>query len=101
MQETEWFSVVAWNKLAEQCNQFLNKGKLIYVEGRLRTRSWEGQDGQKRYRTEIIANRVTFLDRQASTSLPEDKSDEAEAGTEAGAGAGAGAGEPEPEDIPF
>ncbi len=110
-QETEWFSVVAWNKLAEQCNQFLNKGRLVYVEGRLRTRSWEGQDGQKHYRTEIIANRVTFLDRQASAPLPEDKVDETEAGgkvdeTEAGGKvdeteAGAGAGEPEPDDIPF
>lgn len=72
-EETEWFTVVAWGKLAEQCNQFLAKGKLVYAEGRLHTRSWEGQDGQKRYRTEVIANRVTFLDRQSSTPLPEDK----------------------------
>jgi len=88
-QETEWFTVVAWNKLAEQCNQFLTKGRLVYAEGRLRTRNWEGQDGQKRYRTEIIANRVTFLDRQALASLPEEKVEEAEVG------------ELEPEDIPF
>ncbi len=72
-EETEWFTVVAWGKLAEQCNQFLAKGKLVYAEGRLHTRSWEGQDGQKRYRTEVIANRVTFLDRQSTTPLPEDK----------------------------
>ncbi len=100
--ETEWFTVVAWNKLAEQCNQFLTKGRLVYAEGRLRTRTWEGQDGQKHYRTEIIANRVTFLDRQAAAPLPEEKVGEAEA--EAGAGeaeAEAGAGELEPEDIPF
>ena len=64
-QETEWFNVVAWNRLAEQCNQFLNKGRLVYVEGRLRTRSWDDKEGQKHYRTEVIANRVTFLDRQA------------------------------------
>jgi single-strand DNA-binding protein len=106
-QETEWFSVVAWNKLAEQCNQFLNKGRLVYVEGRLRTRSWESQDGQKHYRTEIIANRVTFLDRQASAPLPEDKVDEAEDGgkvDEAEAGGKvdeAEAGGLEPDDIPF
>ena len=62
-QETDWFNVVAWNKLAEQCNQFLSKGKLVYVEGRLRNRSWDGTDGQKHFRTEVIANRVTFLDR--------------------------------------
>ena len=86
-QETEWFTIVTWNKLAEQCNQFLTKGRLVYAEGRLRTRTWEGQDGQKRYRTEIIANRVTFLDRQAVAPLPEEKIEEA--------------GEFEPEDIPF
>ena len=79
-QETEWFAVVAWNKLAEQCNQFLGKGRLVYVEGRMHNRSWEGQDGQKRYRTEVVANRVTFLDRQASASLPGEKVDDTEAG---------------------
>ena len=69
-QETEWFTVVCWNKLAESCNQYLTKGKRAYVEGRLRTRSWEGQDGQKHSRTEIIANRVLFLDRQAAPAVP-------------------------------
>jgi single-strand DNA-binding protein len=75
-EETEWFTVVAWNKLAEQCNQFLTKGRLIYAEGRLHTRTWEGQDGQKHYRTEIIANRVTFLDRQSVAPLPEERMEE-------------------------
>ena len=79
-EETEWFTIVAWGKLAEQCNQYLAKGKLVYAEGRLHTRSWEGQDGQKHYRTEVIARRVTFLDRQAAAVLPEDKVDEAHAG---------------------
>ena len=88
-QETEWFTVVAWNKLAEQCNQFLTKGRLVYAEGRLRTRTWEGQDGLKHYRTEIIASRVTFLDRQAATALPEERGEEEVPG------------ELEPEDIPF
>ena len=59
--DTEWFNVVTWNKTAENCNQMLTKGRLVYVEGRLRTRSWEGQDGQRRFCTEIIANRVLFL----------------------------------------
>ncbi|UCH43319.1 MAG: single-stranded DNA-binding protein [Dehalococcoidales bacterium] len=72
-EETEWFTVVSWGNLAEQCNQFLTKGRLVYVEGRLRTRPWEGQDGQKHYRTEIIANRVTFLGRQAVSPLPDEK----------------------------
>jgi single-strand DNA-binding protein len=64
-QETEWFTVVAWNRLAENCNQYLAKGQRVYAEGRLHTRSWEGQDGQQRSRSEIVANRVLFLDRQA------------------------------------
>ena len=58
-EETEWFTVVAWNRLAEQCNQFLTKGRLVYVEGRLRSRTWEGQDGEKRYSNEIVADRVS------------------------------------------
>ena len=74
-QETDWFSVVTWNKLAEQCNQFLAKGRLVYVEGRLHNRSWEGQDGQERTRTEVIANRVTFLDRQSQAGN-DDKTDD-------------------------
>ena len=86
-EETEWFTVVAWNKLAEQCNQFLTKGRLVYAEGRLHTRAWEGQDGQKHYRTEIIANRVTFLDRQVAP--PEERIEEG------------GISEFEPDDIPF
>jgi len=75
-QETEWFSVVAWNKLAEQCNQFLAKGRLVYAEGRLHTRTWESQDGQQHARTEVIANKVIFLDRRGLSPLPEDRTEE-------------------------
>ena len=75
-EETEWFTVITWGRLAEQCNQFLGKGRLVYAEGRLRTRTWEGQDSQKHYRTEVIANRVTFLDRQAAAPRPEEKVEE-------------------------
>ena len=88
-QETEWFTVVAWNRLAENCNQFLAKGQRVYAEGRLRTRSWEGQDGQRRSRSEVIANRVLFLDKQVSAPLPVEGTEEA-AHTE-----------PEPEDMTF
>ena len=88
-EETQWFTVVTWNRLAEQCNQFLTKGRLVYAEGRLRTRTWDGQDGQKRFRNEIIANKVTFLDKQAAAPLPEEKAGEA------------AASELEPEDVPF
>jgi single-strand DNA-binding protein len=88
-QETEWFDVVTWNRLAENCNQFLTKGQRAYIEGRLRTRSWEGQDGQRHSRIEIIANRVLFLDRRPAGAPPE-------AGAEGGAEE-----ELEPGDIPF
>ena len=76
-QETEWFTVTAWSKLAEQCNQFLAKGRQAYIEGRLRSRVWEGQDGQKRTQVEIVAERVLFLDRQAAAPVKEEgKTDE-------------------------
>lgn len=61
-EETEWFTVVTWNKLAEILGQHLEKGRKVYAEGRLSTRSWDGPDGQKRYKTEVIANQVVFLD---------------------------------------
>jgi len=62
-EETEWHNVVAWRKLAEQCNEYLNKGRKVYIEGRLQTRSWDDQaTGQKRFRTEVIADRMVMLD---------------------------------------
>ncbi len=61
-EDTEWFSVVAWNKLAEICNQYLSKGTRVYVEGRSQTRSWQDDAGQTRYKTEIIANDMIILD---------------------------------------
>jgi single-strand DNA-binding protein len=59
--ETEWFNVVAWGNLAEICNQHLNKGQKVYVEGRLQTRSWEDGNGQKHFRTEVVANEMIIL----------------------------------------
>ncbi len=63
-EETEWFRIVAWGPLAERTAENLRKGRKVYVEGRLQTRQWEGQDGQKRYTTELVANTVTALDRR-------------------------------------
>ena len=60
-ESTEWFNIVAWDKLAETCNQYLTKGQQVFIEGRLQTRSWEDKDGAKHYKTEIIANKVLFL----------------------------------------
>lgn len=92
-QDTEWFTVVTWNQLAEQCNQFLTKGRRAYVEGRLRGRSWEGQDGQTRFRNEITANRVLFLDRN-----PAWQGGEEEAGGER---FGESSGPVDAEELPF
>ncbi len=64
VEKTEWFNVVAWERLAEICNQYLGKGSAVYVEGRLETRSWEAENGQKHFRTEIIANEVIILDKR-------------------------------------
>lgn len=69
--ETEWFNVVTWGKLAEFCNQYIDKGQQVYVEGRLQTRSWEGQDGVTKYRTEVIANQVLLLGAKRKESEPE------------------------------
>ncbi|OGO21757.1 MAG: single-stranded DNA-binding protein [Chloroflexi bacterium RBG_16_51_9] len=92
-EETEWFTVVAWNKLAEQCNQYLSKGQLVYVEGRLHSRTWDGQDGQKHFVNEIVAATVRFLSsKQGSAPLPGGKA----AGGEDGSGEELG-----PDDIPF
>ena len=65
-EETEWFTIVAWSQLAEQVNQYLSKGRRAYVEGRLHSHSFQGNDGQMRFRNEIIADRVLFLDRAGS-----------------------------------
>src|SRR3954466_14503387 len=61
-EQTEWHNIVCWRKLAEQANEYLAKGRKVYVEGRVQTRSWGGQDGQKRYMTEIVASTFTMLD---------------------------------------
>jgi single-strand DNA-binding protein len=73
-QDTEWFTIVAWNQLGEQCNQYLTKGRRAYVEGRLKSNSWEGPDGRTRFTNEIIAQRVLFLDRQPTAQLGEEYS---------------------------
>jgi len=93
-QETEWFRVSAWRKQAESCNQFLTKGQRVYVEGSLRTRTWEDRDGQRRVTLEVNADRVLFLDKQAVAPLPGEEipvESPVEVGEE----------DVEPEDLPF
>jgi single-strand DNA-binding protein len=112
-EETEWFRIVAWGPLAERTAEYLRKGRKVYVEGRLQTRQWEGQDGQKRYTTELVANTVTPLDPRPRDDTPRDEAPRDEASGEpaaaprerAPAAAGAPA-EPAPEftdldDLPF
>lgn len=69
-EETEWFRVVTWNRLAEQCNQYLTKGRRVYAEGRLKSDTWTGQDGQTRFTNEINAFTVLFLDGGGERSGP-------------------------------
>jgi single-strand DNA-binding protein len=69
VKETEWHTIVVWERLAELCQQYLQKGSLVFVEGRLQTRSWDDKEheGVKHYRTEIVGSEIKFLDR-ASTN---------------------------------
>ena len=60
-EQTEWHRVVVWGKQAEICGQYLTKGRQIYVEGRIRTRQWQDQQGQKRYSTEVVAQTIQML----------------------------------------
>jgi single-strand DNA-binding protein len=120
-ERTEWHRVVVWGKLAELCNQYLQKGRQCYVEGRLQTREWTDKDGVKKYSTEVQAQTVQFLgsDRGAGAENRAPNASYANSGgpsaggptantgfSDAGAGAGFGMGAPaEPsfteDDIPF
>ncbi|MBI4457081.1 MAG: single-stranded DNA-binding protein [Acidobacteria bacterium] len=69
-QRTEWHNIVVWNKLAEICGQYLTKGKLVYLEGRLQTREWDDRDGNKRKTTEIVATDMVMLGSKGETGGP-------------------------------
>lgn len=88
-EETEWFRVITWNRLAELCAQYLAKGRLVYVEGRLQTRSWDDQEGTKRYTTELVASEVKFLSDGGNHAAP---------GFSAGPSS---EGDIDPDDLPF
>ena len=68
-ESTEFHDLVAWGKLAEICDQYLSKGIAVYVEGRLNTRSWEAQDGSKRYKTEIVVNDLNILTKKGDAPM--------------------------------
>jgi len=92
-EETEWFRVVAWERLAELCSQYLSKGRSVYVEGRMQTRSWDDQNGEKHYMTELHAQVVEFLGGR-------DAPFEGAAAPQMAVGADA-EGDTEPDDLPF
>ena len=105
-ERTEWHRIVVWGKRAEICSKYLSKGRQVYVEGRIQTRSWDDKDGNKRYMTEIIAQDVQFLGgggrdegRDSRNSDPPPPSEGDIAGAFAGAGGGGGGGPDD--DIPF
>lgn len=109
-EEVEWFSVVAWNKLAEIIQQYVNKGDKVYFDGRIRTRSWDGDDGVKRYRTELIADQMVMLGgrRDGNGGAATDRYPEADARAARSAGGKQPApqresygDEPDPDDMPF
>jgi single-strand DNA-binding protein len=67
--ETDFFTVVAWRRQAEKSAEYLSKGRAVLVEGRLQNRSWEGPDGQRRYATDIVADRVVFMGRRGGSEV--------------------------------
>jgi single-strand DNA-binding protein len=97
-QRTEWHNIVAWRKLAEICGQYLNKGKLVYIEGKLQTRSWDDKEGHKRYTTEVVADNMVML-----SGKGEDARHERSAAAAASSNAGDGSLDSQitDEDIPF
>jgi single-strand DNA-binding protein len=77
--ETEWFNIVAWGNLAEICKQYLHKGQQVYIEGRLQTRRWEDNEGQKRTSVEVVANEMMMLgDRRDNSSQSQDQDSDEE-----------------------
>jgi len=95
-ERTEWHRIVAWRKLGEICGEYLSKGRQVYVEGKLQTRSWE-KDGVTRYTTEIVASDVQFLGgRESGAASSQNQSGVRD--TDAGGPSGSG---PQDDDIPF
>lgn len=86
-ERTEWVRIVAWRKLGETCGQYLSKGRQVYVEGKLQTRKWQDQDGNDKYTTEIVADKVVFLGGQGGTQ------DGAQGGSGGRGGGGRGGGQ--------
>ncbi|MCY3762688.1 MAG: single-stranded DNA-binding protein [Gemmatimonadetes bacterium] len=107
-ERTEWHRLVFWRKLAEIVGQYLRKGSKVYVEGRIETRSWDDQNGQKRYATEIVVNDMQMLDSRgemegaaAGPPVPPAPPPEAGGGNPGGSGFSPGGGTDADDDLPF
>jgi len=99
-ERTEWHNIVVWGKQAEHCGQYLSKGRQVYVEGSIRTRSYDDKSGNKRYITEIVAQRIQFLGGGGGTRLPQQGMDTG--GVDDMAMGGMSGGQPPmDDDIPF
>lgn len=96
----EFHNIVAWRKLAEICGQYLRKGSKVYVEGRLQTRSWQGQDGNKRYMTEVIMENMIMLDRKPSGDFSPSQNMPQQAASSSYPQSSAQGTPPQPEEIP-
>jgi len=79
--QTEWHTVVLWRGLAELAQKYLHKGSLVYIEGRLRTRSWEDKEGNKKFATEVVGDNLIMLDKRADGTIPHAGSSEVIEGT--------------------
>ncbi len=100
-EQTEWHNIVVWGKQAEIAGQYLTKGKQIFLEGRLQTRSWEDrQSGEKRYRTEVVCDNFQMLGQRGGGGAPDVDSGAPGGGPSYDEGMGGG-GAPEDDDIPF
>jgi single-strand DNA-binding protein len=97
-ERTEWHRIVAWRRLGEICGEYLSKGRQVYVEGRLQTRSWDDRDGNKKYTTEIVASDIQFL---GSRDMPDGGKPSGGMGGGGGGFQGAPGPGPEDDDIPF
>jgi single-strand DNA-binding protein len=104
-EKTEWHNIVVWDRLAEICNQYLTKGRLVYIEGSLQTREWDDQDGNKRRTTEVRARDMVMLggapgENTGGGQQRRSASAEASSGPSAG-GSSSSAGTITDDDIPF
>jgi single-strand DNA-binding protein len=100
-ERTEWHNIVAWDRLAEICNQYLTKGKLVYIEGSLQTREWDDQDGNKRKTTEIRARDMVLLGGSGENTGSGQRRSAAADAAGAGAPPAASTSTITDEDIPF